>query len=122
MEGCKAQGIIDKLVTGPFWRQLESSTASMLDLSDIYCRIKQSFDCWDEDATLVIDNQEVLFPEFTNFDDIVCKQLFQQSPHDDLTQEALELIFKCVAFTSQRIVIDHLPGSQYYFVSDPRLL
>ena len=119
--GCKALGIIDKLVTGPFWRKLESSTVSILDLSDIYSKMKQLFDCWGEDATSVIDNQEVLFPEFTNFDDIVSKELFQQSPHDALTQEALQLIFKSFASTTQRLVIDHLPGGQYHSVSDPQI-
>ena len=69
----------------------------------------------------VIDNQEVLFPEFTNFDDIVSKELFQQSPHDALTQEALQLIFKSFASTTQRLVIDHLPGGQYHSVSDPQI-
>ena len=119
--GCKALGIIDKLVTGPFWRKLESSTVSILDLSDIYSVMKQSFDCWGEDATSVIDNQEVLFPEFTNFDDMVSKELFQQSSHDNLTQEALQLIFKSLASTTQRLVIDHLPGGQYHSVSDPQI-
>jgi hypothetical protein len=33
--GCKALGIIDKLITGPFWRLLESATMSILDISDI---------------------------------------------------------------------------------------
>ena len=76
---------------------------------------------WGEDATSVIDNQEVLFPEFTNFDDIVSKELFQQSPHDALTQKALQLIFKSFASTTQRLVIDHLPGGQYHSVSDPQI-
>ena len=36
--GCKALGIIDKLVTGPFWRYLQSSSVSILYMGDMYTK------------------------------------------------------------------------------------
>lgn len=34
--GCKALGIIDKLVTGSFWRYLQTSSISILQMSEVY--------------------------------------------------------------------------------------
>ena len=48
--GCKALGIIDKLVTGPFWRLLQTSTVSILQMSEIYTTMKDKFDEWSGDA------------------------------------------------------------------------
>uniref|UniRef100_A0A1X7U2B9 Uncharacterized protein n=1 Tax=Amphimedon queenslandica TaxID=400682 RepID=A0A1X7U2B9_AMPQE len=83
--------------------------------------MKQSFDCYGEEATSVIDIQELLFPEFTNFDDTVSTELCQHSPRNDLTQEALQLIFKSFASTTLSLVLDHLPGGQYHSVIDPQI-
>ena len=59
--GCKALGIIDKIVTGPVWRCLQSSTVSILEMSDIYAKMKQKFDEWGNDSQGVIENQLFLF-------------------------------------------------------------
>ena len=85
---CKALSIIDKLVSGLFWRKLESSQLSILDMSEVYCRMKEKFDQWGEDASAVIDGDELLFPDFTSSDDPVAKELSKQSSHDSLAQEA----------------------------------
>ena len=42
--GCKALGIIDKIVTGPFWRHLKTSPVSILDMSEAYTEMKEKFD------------------------------------------------------------------------------
>jgi hypothetical protein len=82
--------------------------------------MKELFDRWGEDATSVIDSEEVLFPDFTNYDDIVSKELFKLSPNDALAQEALQVILKSFASATQRLVLDHLLGGQYHSVSDPQ--
>ena len=119
--GCRALGIIDKLVTGPFWRKLESSTVSILNLSKLYTKMKEKFDIWGEDASSLMENEAVLFAEHTNADDTVAKDLFTPSSHDALTQEALQLIFKSFSSTTQRLVLDHLPGGEYHSIDDPQI-
>ncbi len=52
--GCKALGIIDKIVTGPFWRKLESSTVSILEMSTVYSEMKEKFDQWSSDAQSIM--------------------------------------------------------------------
>ena len=109
--GCKALGIIDKVVTGPFWRKMESSTISILDMSEVYSKMKGKFDRWGKDARLIMDNEEVLFPEFTNCNDLVAEELYMPSAFDVMAQEILELLFKSFSSTTQRLVLDHLPGA-----------
>ena len=106
----RALGIIDKIVTGPFWRHLESSSVSILKMSDTYSKMKDKFEKWSKDAQTVMDNENLLFPSFTNNDDSVAKVLFQSAPDTDvITQEVLQLFFQSFAITLQRLVIDHLP-------------
>ena len=56
--GCKALGILDKVVTGPFWRSLESSTISVLQMSDIFTNMKLKFDEWGIDSHGVLENND----------------------------------------------------------------
>ena len=44
LAGARALGIIDKVITGPFWRHLESSTVSVLEMSDTYCKMRSKFE------------------------------------------------------------------------------
>jgi len=49
--GCKALGLIDKIITGPLWRKLQESSLSVLGMGNIYCEMKESFDFWGKDAS-----------------------------------------------------------------------
>ena len=64
--GCKAMGIIDKLVTGPFWRYLQFSSVSVLNVSDMYTKTRDCFEKWSNDAQTVLENDELLFPDHTS--------------------------------------------------------
>ena len=66
-----------------------------------------------------MDIEAALFPELTNIDDPVAKDLCVPSEFDDMAQEALELIFKSFSSTTQRLVQDHLPGGAFHSVKDP---
>ena len=120
--GARALGIIDKVITGPFWRHLESSSVSILEMSDTYCKMKSNFEKWSKDAQAVMDNEDLLFPEFTNTDDPVAEVLFQSSQDDVMTQEILQLLFQSFVITLQRLVVDHLPGGMYNSVVDPQII
>ena len=120
--GARALGIIDKVITGPFWRHLESSTVSVLEMSDTYCKMRSKFEKWSKDAQAVMDNEDLLFPDFTNKDDPVARALFQSSQDDVMTQEILQLLFQSFVITLQRLVVDHLPGGVHNSVVDPQII
>ena len=120
--GCKALGIIDKIITGPFWRHLKTSTISILDMSSAYTEMKEKFDEWGDDSHSLMENKVTLFPDFTNTDDHVAQCLFQSSEYDGIVEELLQLLFKSFAQTTQRLLIDHLPGGEFHDVTDPVLI
>lgn len=56
-----ALGVIDKLITGPFWRVVNQAK-NILDLNMPLLNMKQSFERWCEDASPLMDG-EPLFDE-----------------------------------------------------------
>ena len=61
--GCKALGLVDKLITGPLWRHLRLSDTSILDMSSVYVRMKEKFEKWAEDAQPILDGSDHLLPQ-----------------------------------------------------------
>ncbi len=117
--GCKALGIIDKLVSGPFWRYLQTSTLSILKMGEVYTKMRDRMQKWSDDAQCVLDNEAILFPETTSFQDEVMDALYAETENDALVQELLQLLFKSFALTMERLMPDHLPGGEFHAVSDP---
>lgn len=120
--GCKALGIIDKLVTGPFWRHLQSSTISILGMSGVYTNMREKFERWSSDAQKVLENEEMLFEDCTSTADEVASYLFEPADDDHLVQELLQLLCKAFTLTMDRLLIDHLPGGVFHEVSDPTII
>ena len=119
--GCKGLGIVDKLVTGPFWRFLQTSAVSILQMSEVYTTMKEKFDKWSSDAENVLETQEVLFKEFTSLTYDVAT-LFEPTEKDHMVQELLQLLFKSFSLTIQRLLIDHLPGGEFHAISNPTIV
>ena len=42
LSGCRALGLIDKLVSGPLWRKLQESDISVLKMGNLYCDMHES--------------------------------------------------------------------------------
>ena len=123
LSGCKALGIIDKIVTGPFWRYLQRSSISILQMSDVYTMMKDKFEMWSSNALCVMEDQACLFESVDIDDDKVAMSLFATSGNEAVeVQELLQFLFKSFAVTIQRLLIDHLPGGKYHKVSDPRIV
>ena len=59
--GCKALGLIDKLVTGPLWRILEDSSISILKMSAKYAEMERKFIAWSVDSSALLTGDESLF-------------------------------------------------------------
>ena len=68
MAGCRALGLIDKVVTGPLWRKLKDPSISVLKMSHVYSEMKNKFDSWNNDANKFINGEAKLDSE----DDVKC--------------------------------------------------
>ena len=55
ISGCRALGLIDKAVTGPLWRQLQNSTASVVNMGSVFCEMNRKFELWSKDAQPLLE-------------------------------------------------------------------
>ena len=88
--GCKALGLIDKLVTGPLWRILEDSTISIVKMSDKYAEMEQKFIAWSVDSSMLLTGDENLYGDALVHRDEVLHQLLQPSGYNVIAQDALQ--------------------------------
>ena len=68
LAGCRALGIIDKLMTGPLWKQIENAK-HILDLNSMWLIFFNYLDEFSRDSSNLLKGT-ILFPEFTRQDDI----------------------------------------------------
>ena len=114
MAGCRALGLIDKVVTGPLWRKLKDPSTSVLKMSHVYSEMKNKFDSWNNDANEFI-NGEAKLDLADNVDvNEVWTALTKTSKGDSITKELLQLLFGSFSITTQRMLIDHLPEGKYH--------
>lgn len=120
--GCRALGLTDKVITGPLWRKMKESLVSVFQMGVVYCDIKTKFDAWSNDAhTLIEGSTHLQHANFVHIDD-VWSALVESNASDTMTIEVLQLLISAFSITSQRLLIDHLPGEKYHSVDDPVLV
>lgn len=102
--GCRALGLIDKIVTGPLWRKLQESSLSILDMGSVYCEMKTSFDSWGKDASSVVAGVAVLRSAGSLHEDEVWNILTKSHDNDMQTQELLQILFNAFSVTTQRLL------------------
>ncbi|XP_078620866.1 uncharacterized protein LOC144887482 [Branchiostoma floridae x Branchiostoma japonicum] len=112
--GCCALGIINKIVTAPLWRLIESER-SILDMCQHFHQLHISFKSWEKDPGTLMDG-EAIFPSVQREEEDVYKSLFS---HDDaevkrLTCEALKSIMAEFSVVTERMLKDYLPGGVFY--------
>ena len=111
LAGCKALGLINKIVTGPLWRVIESKDVSILDMNSYYCRLLDCFSKWAVDASEVVSGEARLFTDYCATQDEIFNSL--TSTHCDLdstVQEILQVTFTSLSVLISRLLQDHLPG------------
>ena len=116
--GCRALGLIDKVVTGPLWRKLSESSISVLEMSSVYTEMKVMFDSWSGDSHALIEGRATLKEASDVHMDEVWKALIESNATDVMTQELLQLLFAAFSVTTQRLLLDHVPGGKYHVVAD----
>ena len=80
--------------------------------------MKRKFDSWSDDACALLEGI-ALFDNTTFIHmDEVWKALLQSNETDVMAQELLQLLFAAFSLTTQRLLVDHLPGRKYYAITD----
>lgn len=112
-------GIIDKLITGPLWRIIESFK-SILELNPFLLRLKIKLSNLCKDASSLLSGENIFdMDNAVIHDDEVFKKLFEDTKNDDfdvLTQQCLEVICHALVLILERQCVD-LPGGKYWNAS-----
>ena len=89
LAGCKALGLVNKFITGPLWRVLESRNITILEMNERFQNLLTSLNSWSLDASSILSGEALLYDEI------------------------LQVL--CSAFSSllSRLVKDHLSGGQH---------
>ena len=123
LAGCRALGLIDKVVTGPLWRKLVESSTSVLQMSSVYTRVKAKFDTWSQNSCSILQGSDFIEDGSFAPEDEVWKMLIEPSEATDvMTEELLQLLFGAFSKTTQRLLLDHLPGGVYNSVTDAMIV
>ena len=109
LAGCKALGLINKLLTGPLWRVLESKM-SILDMNEVYTCMRDQFKVWSEDASSFLEGQTALFDDTTIKHGEILDDLLMENSNNAIVQELLQVLFKSFYILCERLLVDHLPG------------
>ena len=80
--GCRALGIINKVVTSPLWRVLEAADISFLEMNGYYQTLVASMHKWSQDASILLHGEAVFFPDFPPVEDAVWHSLIIPSSSD----------------------------------------
>jgi len=113
LAGCKALGLINKIITGLLWRVLESDSVSILDMNNRFQKLKLCLDQWTCDAMTVLCGEAILFDDFPPVKDAIFNSLIASSEYDATAQEILQTLFSALSLLVSRLVEDHLPEGKY---------
>ena len=117
ISGCRALGLIDKFITGPLWKLLESNL-HILDMSTHFTKLLEFVTECAEDATEFLTGEKVPFPQIPINKDDVWASLVVPSPSDPLVVQILQAVFKSLGILVERMLEDHLPGGKWEGTSD----
>ena len=115
----RALGLIDKLITGPFWRLVEN-TESILELNDPLNEMLQQMKRWAEDATPLFAG-EVPFQGAIVHDDDIYEELMKETDDADFdtyTHAALEMVLSAMILILERQAKDQLEGGKFFAPSE----
>ena len=111
--GCRALGLINKFVTGPLWRLLESEI-HILDLNKHYQKICSLFFDLSADASEFMLGNVIFFENIQiSKDGIYSSLLLPSDILDEPTKQCLEIIFGSLCIVTRRILNDHLKDGKY---------
>ncbi|VDI77284.1 Hypothetical predicted protein [Mytilus galloprovincialis] len=113
--GARAMGMLDKLVTAPFWKILEQE-GSILDINNHLLQMKLCLSQWAADGSEPFSGALMYDVSLLDKDDLY-NELFKETNDpqlDSFTQIALELLCAQLQIILERQAASQLPGGSYW--------
>ena len=115
--GCKALGLISKIITTPLWKVIESKNISISMMSERYLALLTFLNDSVENLEEFIKGELVLYNDIPVKKDQVYKYLVQSSEYDGDVVLILSVIIPALSKLIKRQYGDHLPGGKYEFIN-----
>ena len=107
--GCKALGIIDKVITRPLWRILESDI-HILNIPDYYAKLKTFFSgCTVQNIDAVAKGENTPFGIDLIHTDEIWESLCATTQLDLVVHHVLLSLFKTFEVLLERVLVDYQP-------------
>ena len=90
--GCRALGLINKIITGPLWHVLESDNVTILEMNTYFDVLVTKLDAWAQDASRLLQGDAELYADYPPTKDEIWYCLIARIDHDATTQELLEIL------------------------------
>lgn len=114
MSGCKALGLICKLITTPLWHLLEDKSINIVDMNERYLQLVTFLrDIKDDRMEDFICGRIRPFPDVLVKEDVMFQALIADSKYDADCIVILSSVLPALAKLTQRLYHDHLPGGRY---------
>ncbi|CAH1267617.1 Hypp3773 [Branchiostoma lanceolatum] len=117
LAGVRALGMVDKTITGPFFRLL-GTQKGILDLNPHLHQMQLSLDRWSKDASSMMEGEALFDEEVVKRNkDALYQSLFAASEDEELdvlTQQALEVICASMLILLERQAEEQLPGGRFW--------
>ena len=113
LAGCRALGLVNKYVTGPLWRVLESKYITVLDMNSRFKTLMSCLDKWALDASEILSGEALLYDDFPPSKDAIYDSLLTPNDNDGMTQEILQVLCSAFSLLVSRLTDDHLPDGRY---------
>jgi E1A/CREB-binding protein len=113
----RALGIINKMITGPFWRLIEK-VGNVLDLNPHLVALQVKFKELASDASPLLRRETIFFVDIDLHKDEIFDSLFNNETNEPIlelyTQMVLEMSCGGMLLILERQAKDQLPGGRYY--------
>ena len=73
--GCRALGLINKIITGPLWRVLESDNVMILEMNTYFHVLITKLDEWAQDASRLLQGDAELYADYPPIKDEIWYRL-----------------------------------------------
>ena len=111
--GCRALGLIEKLVSGPLWKII-SKEKQILNMSAHYQDLLSFFEVCADDASAFMKGDKTFCDfAFVNQDACYRKLITPDELIDDMTKQALEIIFSGLAVVTRQMLHDHVGDGKF---------
>ena len=110
MAGCKALGLVCKIITSPLWNLIANKSINIMDMNLHYLQLVTFLKDANNNLHAIMPGEIQPFPNVPLMKDILYKTLIEESEVDEDCMVILSATLTGLAKLAQKLYADHLPN------------